>query len=126
MVFIRPPNTFGQRFLNLKESFPPSPVSSSNFVMEYSESSVIEAVDHHTSAEVDGENVILDLDQGVYYGLNPVGTLVWQHIQEPISIGEIVTEITAEYEVDHERCFDDVVSLLQDLEENGLIVVKQR
>lgn len=87
------------------------------------ESSVVEAVDHQTSAEVDGENVILDLDEGVYYGLNPVGTQVWKRIQEPTPVGEIVTDLTAEYDVDYERCFDDVVSLLEDLAENGLIVV---
>jgi len=88
------------------------------------ESSVVEAVDHQTSAEVDGENVILDLDEGVYYGLNPVGTQVWKRIQEPTPVGEIVTNLTDEYDVDYERCFDDVVSLLEDLAENGLIVVE--
>jgi hypothetical protein len=91
---------------------------------ELTESSTIKAVDHHTSAEVDGENVILDLEEGVYYGLNPVGTQVWKRIQDPTPVGKIVTDLTAEYDVDYERCFDDVVSLLEDLAENGLIVVE--
>ena len=85
------------------------------------ESSVVEAVDHQTSAEVDGENVILDLEEGVYYGLNPVGTKVWKRIQEPMPVGEIVTRITAEYDVEYERCLQDVVALLRDLEEHDLI-----
>ncbi|WP_259075479.1 PqqD family peptide modification chaperone [Salinibacter ruber] len=92
--------------------------------MELTESSTVKAVDHQTSAEVDGENVVLDLESGVYYGLNPVGTQVWNRIQEPVSIGQIVTDLTSEYDVDYERCFDDVVSLLEDLAENGLIVVE--
>ncbi|WP_118840067.1 PqqD family peptide modification chaperone [Salinibacter ruber] len=92
--------------------------------MELTESSTVKAVDHQTSAEVDGENVVLDLENGVYYGLNPVGTQVWNRIQEPVSIGQIVTDLTSEYDVDYERCFDDVVSLLEDLAENGLIVVE--
>lgn len=99
-------------------------MSRSSSETELTESSVIKAVDHQTSAEVDGENVVLDLEEGVYYGLNPVGTQVWKRIQEPAPIGEIVTDLTAEYDVDYERCFDDVVSLLQDLSENGLIEVK--
>ncbi len=92
--------------------------------MELTESSTVKAVDHQTSAEVDGENVVLDLEDGVYYGLNPVGTQVWRRIQEPTSVGEIVTDLTDAYDVDYERCFDDVVSLLEDLAENGLIVVE--
>ena len=92
--------------------------------MELTESSTVRAVDHQTSAEVDGENVILDLEDGVYYGLNAVGTQVWNRIQDPTTVGEIVDDLTAEYDVDYERCFDDVVSLLEDLAENGLIVAE--
>lgn len=92
--------------------------------MELTESSTVKAVDHQTSAEVDGENVILDLEDGVYYGLNAVGTQVWNRIQDPTTIGEVVDDLTAKYDVGHERCFDDVVSLLEDLAENGLIVVE--
>lgn len=90
------------------------------------ESSVIKAVEHQTSAEVDGENVVLDLEEGVYYGLNPVGTQVWKRIQEPTPLGEIVNHLTAEYDVKYEQCFEDVVSLLQDLAENDLITIENK
>jgi len=89
--------------------------------LELTEASVVEAVDHQTSAEVDGENVILDLEKGVYYGLNPVGTQVWKRIQDPMTVGEIVVEITADYGIERERCFQDVVALLRDLEEHNLV-----
>lgn len=101
-------------------------MSSSNLEMKITESSVVKAVDHQTSAEIEDENVILDLEEGMYYGLNPVGAQIWRRIQEPTSVGKIVTEIANEYDVDYEQCFDDVVSLLQDLEENDLLVVKEQ
>lgn len=88
-------------------------------------SSVVVAADHQTSAEVDGESVILDLEEGIYYGLNPVGARVWEEIQEPTSIEEITAAITAEYDVGSEKCREDVISLLHDLEENGLIEVEE-
>jgi len=94
--------------------------------MEFAESSVVKAVDHQTATEVDGENVILDLEEGVYYGLNPVGARIWEQIQEPARIGEVATAIAEEYDVSYEQCFDDVVSLLRDLEKENLITVKQR
>lgn len=89
------------------------------------ESSVIVAAEHQTSAEVDGESVILDLEEGIYYGLNPVGARVWDQVQEPATVEEIVAAITAEYDVDSERCLKDVLSLLRDLKEDDLIEIKE-
>jgi hypothetical protein len=88
-------------------------------------SSVVVAADHQTSTEVDGESVILDLEEGVYYGLNPVGARIWSEIQEPAAVEEITAAILAEYDVNAEECREDVISLLQDLKENDLIEVQK-
>lgn len=88
------------------------------------ESSVVVAADHQTSTEVDGESVILDLEEGVYYGLNPVGARIWKEIQEPTAVEEITAAILAEYDVNAEQCREDVISLLQNLKENDLIEVQ--
>jgi hypothetical protein len=89
------------------------------------ESSVVVAADHQTSTEVDGESVILDLEEGIYYGLNPMGARIWSEIQEPTAVEEIMVAITAEYDVNSEQCRRDVISLLQDLRENNLIEVEK-
>ena len=89
------------------------------------ESSVVVAADHQTSTEVDGESVILDLEDGVYYGLNPVGARIWAELQEPVSVEDITTAIMAEYDVDAERCLEDVIALLRDLQENDLVEIKE-
>ncbi|CBH23191.1 Conserved hypothetical protein [Salinibacter ruber M8] len=89
------------------------------------ESSVVVAADHQTSTEVDGESVILDLEEGVYYGLNPMGARIWSKIQEPTAVEEITGAITAEYDVSAERCREDVLSLLRDLKENELIEIAE-
>ena len=90
-----------------------------------SESTVVVMADHLTSVQVDGERVLLDLEEGIYYGLNPVGARIWEEIQEPTSVEKITAAITAEYDVGSEKCLEDVISLLQDLEENGLIEIEK-
>ncbi|WP_103027892.1 PqqD family protein [Salinibacter altiplanensis] len=89
------------------------------------ESSIVVAAEHQTSTEVDGESIILDLEEGVYYGLNPVGARIWSEIQEPTAVEEVTAAITAEYDIDSEQCHRDVISLLQDLEENDLIKIEK-
>jgi hypothetical protein len=88
------------------------------------ESSVVVAANHQTSTEVEGEKIILDLDESIYFGLNPTGAQIWEAIQEPTPIGEVATKIAAEYDVDTEQCLEDVMALVQDLKENGLVDIK--
>ena len=75
-------------------------------------------------AQVEGEKVILDLKEGLYYGLDPVGALIWDLIQDPASVGEVATRISEKYDVSYDRSRRDVMSLLADLRENYLIVVE--
>jgi len=74
------------------------------------------------SSEVDGEAVILGLSEGSYYGLDPVGTRIWQLVQEPRTVAELRDTITREYDVESERCLGDLLSLLAQLEDADLIV----
>lgn len=76
------------------------------------------------SCDLDGEAAMLNMDDGVYYGLNTVGASVWNHIQEPISVQEVVELILEEYDVEQDRCQADVVKLLEELLEKGLIEKK--
>lgn len=92
---------------------------------QITKSTVVTSIEHQTTAQVDGENVILDLDEGVYYGLDPVGAQIWKGIEEPSTVGEVASDIAGEYDVSEERCMRDVISLLEDLQENGLIVIKE-
>jgi hypothetical protein len=69
------------------------------------------------------ELVLLNLNTGVYCGLDPVGTRIWQLMQtRPArSLQQIVNVLVKEYDVDEERCIRDLRSLVARLEENRLI-----
>jgi hypothetical protein len=66
--------------------------------------------------------VILDLGSGTYFGLNPVGTRVWQLVGEGRDQAEIVEVIASEYDADRATVSHDVVRLLDDLKTRRLIV----
>lgn len=84
----------------------------------------IVATSEQVSCDVEGEAAILNLKNGVYYGLNPIGARIWNLIQEPRQVGQLRDQLLAEYEVDPERLETDVRQLLADLAEHGLIEVK--
>ena len=69
------------------------------------------------------EAVLLNLDSGLYFGLDPIGTRIWNLLAEGQSLPQIVSTIMAEYEVDIEQCKADLLTLLGDLEAQGLVAV---
>ena len=69
---------------------------------------------------LDGEAVLLDLASETYFGLNEVGTRVWELLESSMSLGEIATLLQSEYEVESARAESDVLDLATRLIEAGL------
>ena len=73
--------------------------------------------------EVSGETVLLDLASEQYFGLDEVGTRVWQLLNEGQSLDAMLEVLLGEYEVERERLVADVRALLASLIEKGLVEV---
>jgi hypothetical protein len=89
-----------------------------------SENSIVVAARGQLPSDLRDEIVILDLEGGTYYSLDAVGARIWQLIQKPRTVEEILDSLTSEYEVDPVRCRRDLVVLFQRLTEEGLIEVR--
>lgn len=76
--------------------------------------------------ELEGEAVILNLATGTYFGLDRVGTRIWQLIAEHGSTDKVVDAMLAEYEVDERQFRRDLDELIGRLSEKGLIRVDAR
>lgn len=86
--------------------------------------STIVAAEQHISADLSGEVVILNLDAGVYFGLDAVGARVWNLIQEPRTFNDIREILLDEYEVEPGRCEQELSALLRELAAAGLVEVE--
>lgn len=73
------------------------------------------------AAAVQGEVVILEMTAGKYFGLNKVGARIWQLIQSPIEVSELVEQITREYDVGPERFGADLAEFMDHLEAANLV-----
>ncbi|MCK6577749.1 MAG: PqqD family protein [Anaerolineae bacterium] len=83
----------------------------------------IVASSNQISTEIPDETVILDVARGVYYGLDEVGTFIWNYVQSPQTVQAVVDALTTEYEVGQEQAAHDAVQLLNRLQEMGLLQV---
>ena len=85
--------------------------------------SVVQLVKSQISCNWANEVVILGLKDSVYYGLNPVGAVIWDLIKEPKRVNEIVNVLFKEYCVEKQQCEDDILHLLEELKSEELIEV---
>ena len=74
-------------------------------------------------SNMDGEKVMLNMEKGKYYNLGTTGGDIWDLLQEPISIQEIVTSLCAVYDVEEADCEEQVMQFLENLLKEGLIEV---
>lgn len=76
---------------------------------------------HVYAREFDGDLVLLDLGRGQYYGLEPIGARLWNGLAMGRTVADVAVELEGEYEVTPATLRADLLDLLRDLAEKGLV-----
>jgi hypothetical protein len=71
--------------------------------------------------EVGGETVILDLKSETYFGLDEVGTRIWQLLVEQEDMQTITATMLNEYDVEEDQVEKDIQNLLTQPDKAGLV-----
>ena len=71
--------------------------------------------------ELDGEAVILNLESGIYFGLDHVGTRIWQLIQAHGSLQKVFETMCDEFDVGSDALERDLLGLMDELCAKGLV-----
>ena len=71
---------------------------------------------HVTTNQIEDELVALNLETSFYYGVDGIGTQIWRLlIDEHMTISEVCQKLTAEYDVEAERCRLEVRAFVEQL-----------
>lgn len=73
------------------------------------------------SVSIGDEEVMLAVEEGVYYSLNPTAKYIWTLLSNPVSLTDIINSVTHEFEVSEDECAQAAVKFLDDLEKFALI-----
>jgi hypothetical protein len=73
--------------------------------------------------DVSGEVVLLNLQSGVYYGLDPVGSRMWQLLMEQRPLDDVCSVMLEEYDVTADVLRADLSRLVDELASKGLVTV---
>lgn len=75
------------------------------------------------AAPVEDRLLLLSVEQGSYFDFSPVTRRIWELLEEPRSLSELVASLVSEYEVDPETCRTEVRAVVKRLVVEGLLVI---
>jgi hypothetical protein len=73
------------------------------------------------SCHIAGEAALLNLKSEAYYGLDKVGAVVWSLLEQPRTVEEITTALLQRFDVEPQRCEQDLLALLNQMEQANLV-----
>jgi len=76
---------------------------------------------HPVAADVAGETVLMSLERSRCYGLGPIGSEIWGKLASPVRVADLVGDLNQRYEAPPGAIERDVLRLLTQLAEEGLI-----
>jgi len=71
---------------------------------------------------MDGEAILINLSNGIYYSMDRVGSLIWEMIEKSSSVEEMTAAISARYDIPPEQARTDVERLVGELVDEKLVI----
>jgi len=74
-------------------------------------------------SDMDGETVMMSIERGEYYGINPIGSRIWSLLETPRTVSALCDTLCPDYDVTPEQCAVDVQLFLIQLVDKGVIKI---
>jgi hypothetical protein len=86
--------------------------------------SIIQRDPEVIAAEADQDLIMVSIASGYYYGISDVAREIWDAIESPKRISDLIQDLTTTYNIDRTSCEDQTLSFLETLLKEGLVRVK--
>jgi hypothetical protein len=76
-------------------------------------------------SDIDQDKVMIDIERGAYFGMNPVAGEIWEFLATPQTPLQLVEKLLAVYEIDSETCQAETLQVLQRMARLKLVEVAE-
>jgi hypothetical protein len=76
------------------------------------------------AAEVDEDIVMVNVESGFYYGVANVAREIWDAIESPAKVSDLIDNLSATYDIDRSTCEEQTLSFLENLLAERLLQVR--
>jgi hypothetical protein len=85
------------------------------------DSTIISRSPSVVTAEIDGEVVMMSIEQGQYFGLDDIGSDIWKRLDPPCAFADLIERLAADYDADRDSIAADVRALLEIMAERDVV-----
>jgi coenzyme PQQ synthesis protein D (PqqD) len=85
------------------------------------DSTIISRSPSVVTAEIDGEVVMMSIEQGQYFGLDDIGSDIWKRLDPPCAFADLIERLAADYDADRDSIAADVRALLETMAERDVV-----
>ena len=86
--------------------------------------SIVQRASDVIAAESGHDLVMVSVTKGLYYGISDVARGIWEAIEHPKKISDLIDDLTASYRIDRDTCALETISFLESLRAEDLLQVR--
>ena len=73
---------------------------------------------------MDSEVVMMSVDQGLFFGIDTIGTHIWNLIETPLKVEDLIEKLVVSYDVERSVCENDTLLFLNDMLLKKVILIE--
>lgn len=70
------------------------------------------------------EVVLMDIQQGHYININPVGSVIWDKLAAPVTVKDLIQSLVEEFDITTAQCEGDTLKFLQKLQQHHMLNIQ--
>ena len=74
---------------------------------------------------IDDEIVMMSIEEGSYFGLNSIGSIIWQELEEAKSIESIISILLERFDVEEQTCREETIAFIENMIKNKTLVITE-
>ena len=78
------------------------------------------------ASSIDGEVVLMSIENGKYYGINPIGSRIWEILAYPTTYIDLIDTLLTEFDIDRITCEKKVTTFLKEIAAENIIEIKNQ
>jgi hypothetical protein len=72
---------------------------------------------------MDDEVVMMSVDQGLFFGIDKIGAHIWNLLETPVKVEDLIGQLVDCYDVEQEQCEQDTLLFLNEMLHKQVIVL---
>jgi Coenzyme PQQ synthesis protein D (PqqD) len=75
------------------------------------------------TSEIGEELIMMDIDGGNYINLNKVGRIIWEQMEQPLKVSDLIDLLMIRFKAGRDECLNDTLEYLQNMLAQKVIVI---